>query len=273
MRLKFSKMQGLGNDFVVIDACTQKVNLSKQQIQHLADRHFGIGCDQVLLVEPTRDADFVYRIFNANGEEAEQCGNGARCVSRFVVEKGLIKAKKLHFKTMLGELYTELIAGNQVLADMGKPNFQPTAIPLAVAEEELRYEVVCKEVEYQFSALSLGNPHAVLIVGNARQAPVATVGRFISKHELFPNEVNVEFMQIVSRSEIKLRVFERHVGETLACGSGACAAVAAGIKQGLLDNKVKVKQAGGELTIEWQAGQSIKMIGPAEFVFAGEIEL
>lgn len=275
MGVKFTKMHGLGNDFVVIDAVNQPVCLTEAQIRHLADRHFGVGCDQVLLVEPPPDetVDFRYRIFNADGGEVAQCGNGARCFARFVRVKGLIDRDIVRVATAAGRMLLELVDANRVRVEMGVPRFAPQEIPLAVHEESLEYQVEIDGVSWRFGAVSLGNPHGVIVVPDVAAAPVAEVGAVLSSHRLFPEQVNVGFMQVVDSHRIRLRVFERGVGETLACGSGACAAVIVGVEQGLLRCPVTVQLPGGELRVEWGGrGTPAILIGPAEFVFEGEIE-
>ncbi|GAB6068119.1 diaminopimelate epimerase [Methylothermus subterraneus] len=275
MRLKFTKMQALGNDFVVIDAFNQSVSLTEAQIRRLADRHFGVGCDQVLLVEPPSDAtaDFRYRIFNADGSEVAQCGNGARCFARFVRAKGLIDRDTVRVATAAGTMRLELMDAERVRVVMGVPRFTPAEIPLAVHEESLEYQAEVGGVSVRFGAVSVGNPHAVIVVPEVATAPVAQVGPALSSHRLFPAQTNVGFMEVVDSHRIRLRVFERGVGETLACGSGACAAAIVGIEQGLLRSPVTVRLPGGELQVEWKGrGTPAVLTGPAEFVFEGEIE-
>ena len=277
MKLKFSKMQGLGNDFVVFDGVRQRIDLTPAQLRHIADRHFGIGCDQILLVEAadSADADFRYRIFNADGGEVEQCGNGARCFVRFVREQGLSDKHEIRVQTLSGLIAPRLETNGMVRVDMGVPVFEPRDIPFTTEKTGLTHSLAVGAGEVQISALSMGNPHAVQVVPDVEAAPVATQGPEIERHARFPQRVNAGYMQIVDRSRIKLRVYERGAGETLACGTGACAAVVAGIRLGLLDNKVTVQTRGGELTIEWagadNAQQPVFMTGPAETVFEGEI--
>jgi diaminopimelate epimerase len=276
MKLKFTKMHGLGNDFVVIDGISQPLALSAEQFRFLADRHFGIGCDQILLVEtPTRaDADFRYRIFNADGGEVEQCGNGARCFVRFVHDKGLTGKSEIRVETASGIIEPRLEADGQVTVNMGAPRFEPEEIPFIAEKRALTYPLRVGGETIEFSVLSMGNPHAVQVVDNADGAPVAAQGPLVEHHPAFPARVNAGFMQIVDRGRIKLRVFERGSGETLACGTGACAAVVAGITRGLLDDKVTVGTRGGELTIRWAGeGRPVWMTGPAVSVFEGEITL
>ncbi|MBZ0104839.1 MAG: diaminopimelate epimerase [Sulfuricella denitrificans] len=276
MKLKFTKMHGLGNDFVVLDGISQSVHLSEAQFRFLADRHFGVGCDQILLVEkPTKDAaDFRYRIFNADGGEVEQCGNGARCFVRFVHDKGLTQKTEISVETASGTIYPRLEADGQVTVNMGAPRFEPEQIPFVAPRRALTYPLPVDDQIIDISALSMGNPHAVLVVHDADSARVGEHGPLIENHLAFPARVNVGFMQIVDRGHIRLRVFERGSGETLACGTGACAAAVAGITRGLLDAKVEVSTRGGILTIRWDGeGQAVWMTGPAETVFEGEINL
>ncbi|HAZ41884.1 MAG TPA: diaminopimelate epimerase [Methylococcaceae bacterium] len=276
MRLAFTKMQGLGNDFIVIDAVRQAVTLEPERIRRLADRHFGIGCDQVLVVEPAQgpNADFRYRIFNADGSEVAQCGNGARCFARFVKEKGLSDHDRIRVETRAGALVLHLVAGDEVLVDMGIPRHAPDQIPLNAEVEADRYVLDLEGERVEFSAVSMGNPHAVLQVASTAKAPVESLGPILESHPLFPERVNVGFLEVVNRHQARLRVYERGSGETLACGSGACAAAVVGIEQGLLESPVDVELPGGHLTINWQGrGFPVMMQGPAVTVFEGEIEL
>lgn len=276
MRLAFTKMQGLGNDFIVIDAVRQAVTLEPERIRRLADRHFGIGCDQVLVVEPAQgpNADFRYRIFNADGSEVAQCGNGARCFARFVKEKGLSDHDRIRVETRAGALVLHLVAGDEVLVDMGIPRHAPDQIPLNAELEADRYGLDLEGQWVEFSAVSMGNPHAVLQVTSTAKAPVESLGPILESHPLFPERVNVGFLEVVNRHQARLRVYERGSGETLACGSGACAAAVVGIEQGLLESPVDVELPGGHLTINWQGrGFPVMMQGPAVTVFEGEIEL
>lgn len=269
-------MHGIGNDFIVIDAFTHPVELSAAQIRHLADRHFGIGFDQLLMVEPSQLAgiDFRYRIFNADGGEVEQCGNGARCFVRFVHEKSLTKKREIQVETARGVITLTLEDNHWVTVNMGAPMFEPVQIPFTATQREQTYPLEVLGEIYTISALSMGNPHAVQIVDNIDTAPVETVGPAIESHVRFPQRVNAGFMQITSPHAIRLRVFERGSGETLACGSGACAAVVAGIQRGRLTSPVTVSMRGGQLTIRWDGeGQPVWMSGPAESVFEGEITL
>jgi diaminopimelate epimerase len=275
MTLRFTKMHGLGNDFVVLDGINQDVGLSAEQVRAIADRHFGVGCDQLLLVErPTQaGVDFRYRIFNADGGEVQQCGNGARCFVRFVHDKGLTDKREIRVETASGIIVPRLEDDGQVTVDMGPPRFEPADIPFVAETRALTYVLdIGQPVE--IAALSMGNPHAVLETCNVDTAPVAERGPLIERHARFPQRVNVGFMQLVHRRAIKLRVFERGSGETLACGTGACAAAVAGMARGLLDDTVQVQTRGGSLTIRWAGeGHSVFMTGPAVTVFEGEIEL
>lgn len=276
MLLKFTKMQGLGNDFVVIDAIRQKVSLTPAKIRQLADRHFGVGCDQVLLVESAHQAhaDFRYRIFNADGSEVAQCGNGARCFARFVREQGLCDKDEVQVDTDAGRLVLRFGEGDLVTVNMGIPRHAPAEIPFAAAEERISYEVDIESRNVSFGAVSMGNPHAVLVVDAVDTAPVASLGPRLENHPLFPEKVNVGFMQVVDEHHVRLRVFERGTGETLACGSGACAAAVVGIEQALLHTPVMVDLPGGSLAIEWQGrGHPVFMTGPAITIFEGTIEL
>jgi diaminopimelate epimerase len=276
MRLKFTKMHGLGNDFVVFDAISQNLALTPAQFRFLADRHFGVGCDQILLVErATRsDADFRYRIFNADGGEVEQCGNGARCFVRFVHEKGLTPKSEIRVETAAGIIVPRLEASGLVTVNMGVPRFAPAEIPFDTDFPATTYLLDVHGRPLEISVLSMGNPHAVLLVDEVDSAPVATDGPVIESHSRFPARVNVGFMQVLNRGHIKLRVYERGAGETLACGTGACAAVVAGITRGLLDSEVRVATRGGELVIRWGGeGRPVMMTGPAVSVFDGEIDL
>jgi diaminopimelate epimerase len=276
MLFKFTKMHGLGNDFVVFDAISQSVNLTPAQFQFVADRHFGIGCDQILLVErATRpDADFRYRIFNADGGEVEQCGNGARCFVRFVHEKGLSPKAEIRVETAAGIIVPRLEPNGQVTVNMGVPRFEPAEIPFLAEKRAPTYLLGLEGKLAEVSVLSMGNPHAVQLVEDADSAPVAVEGPQIESHPSFPARVNAGFMQVLDRGRIKLRVYERGAGETLACGTGACAAVVAGRMRGLLDSEVRVTTRGGELTIRWEGeGQPVWMTGPAVTVFEGEINL
>ena len=269
-------MHGLGNDFVVIDAINQTVDLAPAQLKLIADRHFGIGCDQILLVEsPTvPNADFRYRIFNSDGGEVQQCGNGARCFVQFVHEKGLTNKDTISVETLGGIIEIRRQINGEVTVNMGIPNFQPQSLPLLVNEQKAHYSINIGDKEISFGAVSVGNPHAVIQVDDIDKAPVSEWGEALESHDIFPERVNVGFMQILDRNRIRLRVFERGVGETLACGTGACAAVLVGIYWELLNNKVTVELPGGNLLIEWDNGQApVFMTGPAKTVFDGQITL
>lgn len=276
MNLKFTKMQGLGNDFIVIDAYSNKLSLTSAQIRFLADRRFGVGCDQLLLVEkPTQPfADFRYRIFNADGGEVEQCGNGARCFARFVFDQGLTTKTKICVETAGGIIYPELVDNGLVTVNMGEPRFEPTQIPFASDEAAMTYPLVLTNRSVEISVVSMGNPHAVQIVKDLDKAPVEEDGALIESHARFPQRVNAGFMQIMSPHQIRLRVFERGAGETLACGTGACAAAVAGIRLGELQSPVQVDMQGGSLRIAWAGGDaSVMMTGPAVTVFDGNISI
>jgi diaminopimelate epimerase len=276
MLLKFTKMHGLGNDFVVFDAISQSVNLTPAQFQFVADRHFGIGCDQILLVErATRpDADFRYRIFNADGGEVEQCGNGARCFVRFVHEKKLSQKAEIRVETAAGIIVPRLEPSGLVTVNMGVPRFAPAEIPFVAEKRAPTYLLGLEGKLAEVSVLSMGNPHAVQWVEDVDCAPVAVEGPQIESHPSFPARVNAGFMQVLDRGRIKLRVYERGAGETLACGTGACAAVVAGRMRGVLDSEVRVTTRGGEMIIRWEGeGQPVWMTGPAVTVFEGEINL
>ena len=276
MQVQFSKMHGLGNDFMVIDNVTQNVFFSKEKIQQLANRNFGIGFDQLLMVEPPYDPeqDFHYRIFNADGSEVEQCGNCARCFARFVKQKGLINRNKIVVSTKAGKMVLYLEKDGQVTVNMGKPDFVPANIPLKANKQENTYILRLDDKTLFCGAVSMGNPHCVIEVENVDTADVLDIGPLVESHERFPERVNVGFMQIINESHIRLRVFERGSGETLACGSGACAAVAIGQIQGKLSKDVRVDLPGGTLRIRWPGPDSVlKMTGPAEHVYDGQINL
>ncbi len=276
MRLRFSKMHGLGNDFVVIDGVSQSVRLTPDKIRYIADRNFGVGCDQILLVETpeTPDVDFRYRIFNCDGSEVENCGNGARCFAVFVRERKLTGKSVIRVETAGGLIELRVQQDEQVSVDMGAPRLQPAQVPFVADAQAVTYPFDVAGKTYDISAVSMGNPHGVLVVDDVKTAPVAELGPLIEGHARFPARVNAGFMQIVSRNEINLRVFERGVGETLACGTGACGAVVAGRLRGLLDENVKVNLPGGSLQIEWPGGsQSVIMTGPAVTVFHGQIKI
>nr|ART38806.1 G34 [uncultured bacterium] len=272
--LRFTKMHGLGNDFVVIDGVRQAVALTTAQICAVADRHFGIGCDQVLLLEAPRraQADFTYRIFNADGGEVEHCGNGARCAARFVHDQGLSAKTTLNFDTLGGPVRPRLLTDGQVQVDMGVPCFEPARIPFTAPAEALDYPLQVAEQTLTIAALAIGNPHAVLRVPDVDSAPVGTLGPLIEAHARFGRRVNVGFLQILSRSEGRLRVYERGAGETLACGTGACAAFVAGVRWGLFDAQVRLHLPGGVLELAWAGpGTPVFLTGPAVTVFEGTL--
>jgi len=276
MQLRFTKMQGVGNDFVVLDAINQTLRLDAAIVRRLADRHFGVGCDQVLVIERARSpgTDFYYRIFNADGEEVQHCGNGARCFLRYVRDKGLTDKRQIRVETLSGVIVPELEADGEVTVDMGAPEFEPERIPFQAEKRAATYRLDVGGQAVEITAVSMGNPHAVQIVADVEAAPVLTQGPLIERHARFPERVNAGYMQILDRRHIKLRVFERGAGETLACGTGACAAVAAGISRGLLDSPVRVTTRGGDLRIAWGGGrESVLMTGPAQTVFEGAIEI
>jgi diaminopimelate epimerase len=271
--LRFTKMHGCGNDFVVLDGVAQRIDLSPDQIRRLADRRFGVGCDQVLLVEPARgpDADFRYRIFNADGGEVEQCGNGARCFVKFVRDRGLTGKRAIRVETAAGVIVPSLEADGQVSVDMGAPRFDPRDVPFVADAPSITTPLDVDGERVEVSVLSMGNAHAVQVVADVDRAPVASQGPRIERHPRFPNRVNAGYMQIVDRATIRLRVWERGAGETLSCGTGACAAVVAGVRRGLLDSTVRVETRGGTLTIAWpRVDASVRMTGPAVTAFEGE---
>jgi diaminopimelate epimerase len=276
MRLKFTKMQGQGNDFVVIDGVRQRVALDAARVRAIADRHFGVGCDQLLVVEPPAAAgnDFRYRIFNADGGEVEQCGNGARCFARFVLEEGLTAKREIRVETASGVIVPKVEASGQVTVDMGPPRFAPREIPFTGASEPHPSDFISVAgVQVEVSVVSMGNPHAVQVVEDVERAPVAAQGPLIERHPAFPQRVNAGYVQLVARDHVRLRVWERGAGETLACGTGACAAVVAGIRRGLLDRDVRVTTRGGDLRIRWPRDDAnVMMTGDAVRVFDGEID-
>ncbi|EGT74914.1 Diaminopimelate epimerase [Haemophilus haemolyticus M21127] len=274
--MQFSKMHGLGNDFVVVDGVTQNVFFTSETIQRLADRHRGIGFDQLLLVEPPYDPelDFHYRIFNADGTEVSQCGNGARCFARFVTLKGLTNKKDIAVSTQKGNMVLTVKDDNQIRVNMGEPIWEPTKIPFTANKFEKNYILRTDIQTVLCGAVSMGNPHCVIQVDDIKTANVEQLGPLLENHERFPERVNAGFMQIINKDHIKLRVYERGAGETQACGSGACAAVAVGIMQGLLNNRVQVNLPGGSLIIEWDGvGHPLYMTGEATHVYDGFITL
>lgn len=274
--VKFTKMHGLGNDFVVIDAINQALSLNKAQVRWIADRHFGVGCDQLLLVEAYDgdDADFRYRIFNADGGEVEQCGNGARCFARFVYDQGLTQKTSIPVMTAGGRIVLDLQEDGQVTVNMGAPILEPRSIPFMSEQPETLYTVEVGEESVNLSAVSMGNPHGVLRVDSVETAPVEQLGAALESHPAFPQRANIGFMEVVSPQHIRLRVFERGAGETLACGTGACAAMVAGRLQGLLDEAVDVDLPGGRLHIRWAGDDApVWMTGSAVTVFSGTLLL
>lgn len=276
MLINFTKMHGLGNDFVVIDGINQQVNLSPEQARQIADRHFGIGCDQILLVEKPQimDTEFYYRIINADGSEVEQCGNGARCFARFVHEQGLSKNQVIDVGTAKGQIRLYLEANEQVRVNMGAPVLKPSEIPFIADAQQPTYHLALEQKPLEIGALSMGNPHLVLLVDDIEEAPVQQLGHLLEQHPRFPQKANVGFMAVNNRAEIQLRVFERGTGETLACGTGACAAVVSGRLRNLLDESVRVHLPGGDLVISWAGDREpVWMTGPATTVFQGTINL
>jgi diaminopimelate epimerase len=276
VKLRFAKMHGQGNDFVVLDGIRQRVSLNPTQVRAIADRHLGVGCDQLLIVERAASAgnDFRYRIFNADGGEVEQCGNGARCFARFVLDEGLTDKREIRVETASGVITPRVDASGRVTVDMGAPRFDPRVVPFLAPAPQLTYEIHVAGLPVEVSVLSMGNPHAVQVVEEVDRAPVTTQGPLIERHPSFPNRVNAGYMQPLSRDHVRLRVWERGAGETLACGTGACAAVVAGIRLGLLGDEVRVTTRGGDLVIRWPGGESaVMMTGDAVRVFDGEIEI
>ncbi len=281
MKLRFAKMHGQGNDFVVIDGVRQTVALDAARVRAIADRHFGIGCDQLLVVEKpgSPQNDFRYRIWNADGGEVEQCGNGARCFARFVLDEGLTAKRAIRVETAAGVIVPRVADDGRVTVDMGAPRLRPEDVPFEAGEARLVYPLQVAGRTLEVSVLSMGNPHAVQVVEDVERAPVTTEGPLIENHPAFPNRVNAGYMQPLSRGHIRLRVWERGAGETLACGTGACAAVVAGIRRGILDREVTVTTRGGDLSIAWAGGDMtnamppVMMTGDAVRVFDGEVEI
>ena len=276
MQLQFAKMHGLGNDFVVFDAINQDVCLSREQLRRVADRRLGVGCDQVLVVRPASepDVDFDYQIYNQNGEEVEQCGNGARCIGKFLLHKCLTFESSVRIKTVSGTYHIHFRDDDLVTVNMGKPIFEPKKIPFAATQTSTSYTIEVDELQVKIGAVSMGNPHAVIQVDSIERAPVNTLGHKIEIHPMFPHKTNVGFMQILDTQHIALRVFERGVGETRACGTGACAAVAVGQFQNRLGTKVTVQLPGGSLLIECDhPNQPVLMTGPATLSFEGSLIL
>ena len=280
MKLRFTKMQGAGNDFVVFDGVNQQLALTSEIVRRIADRHFGVGCDQILLVEPPQGAgaDFRYRIWNADGGEVEQCGNGARCFARFVRDKGLSAKDEIRVETRSGLISPRLEANGEVTVNMGAAIFEPKRIPFISDSAAVVQPLEIEGRTVQITAVSMGNPHAVQVVADLDAAPVAAQGPLIEHHPRFPQRANAGYMQVLDRGHVRLRVWERGAGETLACGTGACAAVVAGIRRGLLDATVAVDTRGGRLTIRWEGGDNdlncaVWMTGPAVTVYEGEIDI
>lgn len=277
MKLPFTKMHGLGNDFVVFDFTQNPYHLTSAQVRFIADRHLGVGCDQVLVVQTsqTENADFFYRIFNADGSEVEQCGNGARCFAQFIRENNLSNKNPLTVETRSGIIKLEYEnTSRQITVDMGAPRFSPKDIPIDTQAQRSQYSLILEDNNVEFSALSMGNPHAVILVDDINTAPVASIGKALEQHPFFPKRANIGFLQVLNKNEVSVRVYERGAAETQACGSGACAAVVAGTQQGLLEGEVLTHLLGGSLTIEWPGDdQTVRMRGPATTVFIGEIEL
>jgi len=276
MNFSFSKMHGLGNDFIVINAIDQTISLDSETIVRLADRHRGIGCDQLLIVEAPRsnEFDFFYRIFNADGSEVEQCGNGARCFARFVRDKELTDKDSIKVETISGPMTLQIEADDQITVNMGVPRFEPSDIPLRREQRENIYQVEINGESIAFGAVSVGNPHAVIRVDDINAAPVTTLGPILESHADFPQRANIGFIQVVDNDQLSLRVYERGAGETEACGSGACAAMIIARQQGWVDDSVTVNLRGGMLRISWKGeGESVWMTGPATHVFDGHITL
>lgn len=274
--LRFTKMHGLGNDFVVIDATRMPVSLDPEQVRRLADRRFGVGCDQILIVEPPGrpDIDFRYRIFNSDGGEVEQCGNGARCFARFVRDHGLTAKDAIAVETLSGVIYPRIEGDGTVTVNMGVPRFEPREIPFDANARQAIHDLEVDGETVKVTVVSMGNPHAVQVVADTERAPVTTQGPKIEHHHRFPKRVNAGYLQVIDRSHARVRVWERGAGETLACGTGACAAVVAGRVRGLLDETVDVRVRGGTLRISWRGeGEPVMMTGPAVRVFEGEVDL
>ena len=276
MELQFTKMHGLGNDFVVIDSFAQEIQLTTEQIRFIADRHFGIGCDQLLLLAPSdkEGVDVRYIIYNSDGGEVTQCGNGARCVAAYLRQHDLVNGDEITAETRDSIINMTLQEGDQVRVNMGIPKLAPADIPIESQDYAVQYRLSLSETEISFSAVSMGNPHAVIVVDNVRSAPVLTMGPEVQAQTFFPQGVNVGFMQIIDSGHIKLRVYERGAGETLACGSGACAAVVAGCINSSLNQEIDVELPGGHLMVSWEGeGEPVWMTGPATFVYGGQISL
>ncbi len=275
MKNKFLKMQGLGNDFIVFDSTHAQLKFSPEQIKKISHRKFGIGCDQVLFIEKPKNSetDFFYRIFNADGTEAKQCDNGARCIALFIQKKNLSEKSKLKIGTKSGTIITEVVNENEVMVDMGVPSFMPSDIPFITERVAKVYQIQLNDNVHDFSVVSIGNPHVALVVEDLSKIEIASIGSMISNLKSFPEGVNVNFMEIKNSSKVNLKVYERGVGETMACGSGACASVAIGIYRGFLNNEVQVCQPGGNLMVNWKnENSSIFMTGPASIVYEGIFE-
>lgn len=276
MEIQFTKMHGLGNDFVVVDSFAQEIQLTPEQVQLIADRHFGIGCDQLLLLKPSdkEGVDVRYLIYNCDGNEVSQCGNGARCAAAYLRENGLVSGDNITAETNEGIIHMTLEEGGQVRVNMGIPKLAPADIPIASQEYSSQYRLNLSATTITFSAVSMGNPHAVIVVDDVSKAPIVTMGPEVQAQSFFPQGVNVGFMQIIDRRHIKLRVYERGAGETLACGSGACAAVVAGCINFSLNQEVDVELPGGHLMISWKGeDEPVWMTGPATFVYQGNISI
>ena len=280
MRYEFTKMQSLGNDFIILDGLSGDINVTADIARRLADRHFGVGCDQLLLLHPGGDGDgddgelFHFKVFNQDGSESEQCGNGARCLARFLHDRGLAKTKRIRARTAKQSLTLTLNSDDSVSVDMGTPEFAPARIPFVAEREAESYALDLNGEQAEIAALSIGNPHAVQRVADVARAPVGTRGPLLENHPRFPARVNAGFMQVAARDHLLLRVHERGVGETLGCGSGACAAVAAGVNWGLLDARVRVSLPGGDAEVSWRGrGQPIFLRGSAHTVFHGSLTL
>lgn len=276
MRFRFTKMHGLGNDFVMLDAVSQKIVMTPERARQISDRHFGIGCDQILIVEPPKDSecDFRYRIFNHDGAEVENCGNGARCFALFVRQRGLTNKREIRVQTDNGNMVLSVLDDDQVTVNMGEPILEPVSIPFDAPVQSDVYDIDVGGSILSIGAVSMGNPHAVSIVENLNELDLELIGPQVEHHPRFPNRVNAGFMQITSQHTVQLRVFERGAGETLACGTGACAAVVSGQVRGLLAQKVTVHLPGGQLIVEWEGlGKPVMMTGPATTVFHGQIRL
>ena len=276
MKLNFTKMHGLGNDFVVLNGLEGGIELSREQLRLLADRHFGVGCDQILLLQPPEDTDAQvrYRIFNADGTEVEQCGNGARCIAAYLSHHGYVKEGRIIVETVKGNIIIYLDGGDRVRVNMGIPRFEPADIPMLVPERSPMYTMELSVGTTSLMTVSMGNPHAVLIVNDVDWTPVSELGTEIQSHRIFPEGVNVGFMQIIDSGHIRLRVYERGVGETLACGTGACAAMVTGCVNNRLANEVDIGLKGGHLTVTWAGeGEPVFMTGPTTMVYEGQIEI